>query len=76
MIVEENEVLEQELVAILADWRRYNPNQFREDGLPLVNPPTPIKVDSRSNSLVSPVLPSPKMRPAAQMKSLLDSVVK
>jgi len=26
MIVEENEVLEQERVAILADWRRYYPN--------------------------------------------------
>jgi len=26
MIVEENEVLEQERVAILADWRRYSPN--------------------------------------------------
>jgi len=49
MIVEENEVLEQEGVAILVDWRRYYPNQFRDDGLPLVNPPTPIEVDSPPN---------------------------
>jgi len=76
MIVEENEVLEQERVAILADWRRYYPNQFRDDGLPLVNPPTPIEVDSPPNSPASPVFPSPKMRPAARMKSLLDRVVK
>jgi len=38
MIVEENEVLEQERVAILVDWRRYYPNQFGDDGLPLVKP--------------------------------------
>ena len=76
MIVEENEVLEQERVAILADWRRYYPNQFSDDGLPLVNPPTPIEVDSPLNSPASPVFPSPKMRPAARMKSLLDRVVK
>jgi len=76
MIVEENEVLELERVAILADWRRYSPNQFRDDGLPLVNPPTPIEVDSPPNSRASPVFPSPKMRPTAQMKSLLDRVVK
>jgi len=76
MIVEENEVLEQERVAILADWRRYYPNQFRDDGLPLVNPPTPIEVDSPVNSPASPVFPSPKMRPAVQMKSLLAHVVK
>jgi len=44
MIVEENEVLEQEHVAILADWRRYYPNQLRDNGWPLVNPPTPIEV--------------------------------
>jgi len=49
MIVEDNEVLEQERVAILADWRRYYPNQFCDDGLPLVNPPTTIKVDSPPN---------------------------
>ena len=39
--MEKNEVLEQEGVAILADWRRYYPNQFGHDGLPLVNPLTP-----------------------------------
>jgi len=76
MIVEENEVLEQERVAILADWRRYYPNQFGDNGLPLVSPPTPIEVDSPPNSPVSPVFPSPKMRPAARMKSLLGRVVK
>ena len=65
MIVEENEVLEQESVAILADWRRYYPNQFRDDGLRLVNPPTPIEVHSPPNSAASPVFPSPKMTPAA-----------
>jgi len=76
MIVMENEVLEQEGVAILADWRRYYPNQFGDTALPLVNPPTPIEVDSLPNSPASPVFPSPKMRPAARMKSLLDRVVK
>jgi len=76
MIVEENDVLEQERVAILADWRRYYPNQFCDDGLLLVNPPTPIEVDSAPNSPVSPVFPSPKMKPAARMKSLLNRVVK
>jgi len=65
MIVEENEVLEKESVAILADWQRYYPNQFRDDGLPLVNPLTPIEVDSPGNSPASPIFPSPKMRPAA-----------
>jgi len=49
---------------------------FRDDGLPLVNPPTLIEVDSPPNSPASPVFPSPKMRPAARMKSLLDRVVK
>jgi len=63
MIVEENEVLEREREAILADWRRYYPNQFRDYGLPLVNPPTPIEVGSPPNSPASPVFPSPKMRP-------------
>jgi len=76
MIVEENEVLEQERVAILADWRQYYPNQFCDDGLPPVNPSTPIEVDSPPNSPASSVFPSPKMRPAAQMKSLLDRLVK
>jgi len=76
MIVEENEVVEQERVAILADWRRYYRNQFRDDGLPLVNPPSPIKVDSPANPPASPVFPSPKVRPAARMNSLLDCVVK
>jgi len=74
--VEENEVLDQERVAILAHWRRYYPNQFRDDGLPLVNPPTPIEVDSPPNSPAPPVFPSPNMRPAAQMESLLDCLVK
>jgi len=73
--MEENEFLEQERVAILADWQRYYPNQFRDDGLPLVNPPTPIEVDSPPKSLASPVFPSPNMRPAVRMKSLLDRVV-
>jgi len=67
MIVEENEVLEQESVVILADWRRYYPNQFGDDGLPLVNTPTPIDVDSLPNSPASPVFRSPQMRPAARM---------
>jgi len=76
MIMEENEDLEQERVAILADWRQYYPNQFCDNGLPLVNPPTPIEVDSPPNSPALPVFPSPKMRPAARMKSLLERVVK
>jgi len=76
IMVEENEVQEQERVAILADWRRYYPNQFCDDGLPLVNPPTPIEVDSPPNSPALPVFPLQKMRPAARMKSLLDRVVK
>jgi len=76
MIVEENEVLEQDRVAILADWRRYYPNQFRHDCLPLVNPPTPIEVNSPPNSSASPVFQSPKMRPGARMKSLLNRGVK
>jgi len=76
MIVDENEVLEQERVANLADWRRYYPNQFRDDGLPLVNHRTPIEVDSPPNSPALPVFPSRKMRPAARMKTLLDRVVK
>ena len=76
MIVEENEVLEQEREAILVDWRQYYQNQFLDDGLPLVNPATPIKVDSPPNLPASPVHPSPKMRPAARMKSVLDRVVK
>jgi len=76
MIVEANEVLDQKGVAILADWRRYYANQFGDDGLPLVNPPTPTEVDSPLNSPALPVFLSPKMRPAARMKSLHDSVVK
>jgi len=76
MMVEENQVLEHEGGAILADWRRYYPNHLRDDGLPLVNPPTPIEVDSPPNSRASPVFPSPMMRPGARMKSLLDRVVK
>jgi len=76
IIVEKNKVLEQERVAILADWRLIYPNQFRDDGLPLVHPPTPIEVDSAPNSPALLVFPSPKMRPTARMKSLLDRVVK
>jgi len=58
---EENKVVEQESVAILVDWRRYYPNQFLEDGLLFMNPPTPIEVDSPPNSPAWPVFPSPKM---------------
>jgi len=76
MIVEENEVLEQKHVAILADWRQYYRNQFRDDGLPLMNTPTPIKVDYPPNSRASRVFPSSMMRPAVQMKNLLNRVVK
>ena len=76
MIAEENEILEQEHQAILADWRRYYPNQFGDDGSPLANPPISIEVDTSPNSPVSPVNPSPKLRPAARMKNLLDRVVK
>ena len=52
MILEENEVLEQERVAILADWWQYYPNQFSDNGLPLGNPRTPIEVDSPPSSRV------------------------
>jgi len=41
-----------------------------------VNPPTPIEVDSPPNSPAWPLFLSPKMRPTARMKSLLDHVVK
>jgi len=63
-------------VAILADWQRYYPNPFGDNGLPLVNPATLIKVDSPPNWQASPVFPSPNVRPAARMKSLRDRVVK
>jgi len=76
MVVEKYEVLEQELVAILADWWRYYPNQFGDDGLTLVNPTIPIEVDSPPNSPSSPVFLSPKMRPAPRIKGLHDGVVK
>ena len=66
--MEENKVLEQERVAILADWRRYYPNQFSDDGLPLVNPPTSVEVDSQPNSPASPVFLSPKMRPQRESR--------
>jgi len=67
IILEENEVLEQERAAILADWGPSYPNLFGEhaSGLVLVNPPTPIEVDSPPNWPASPVFLSPKMRPAA-----------
>jgi len=68
--------MQQERMAILADWRPYYPKQFGDDGLLLVNPPTGIGVDSPPNSPVSPVFLSPKMRPAARTKSLLDRVLK
>ena len=76
MILEENEVLVREREAILVDWQRYYPNQFGDDGKPLANPQIPIEVNSPPNSPASPVTPSPKMRPAARMKTLLDCVVK
>jgi len=75
MIVEENDIKEQECVAILGYWPRYYPNQYRDDGLPLGNPATTIAVDAPPNSPASPVFHSPKIRPAAQMNSLLDGVV-
>jgi len=52
------------------------PNQFCDNGLPLVNPPTSIEVDSPRNSPALPVFVSPKRRPAARIKSLLSRVVK
>lgn len=76
MIAEENEILEQEREAILADWRRYYPNQFDEGGSPLANPPVPIEVDSPPNSPALPVNPSPKLRPIVRMRSVLNRVVK
>ena len=75
MIVEANEVLEQEGVAILADWWRYYPNQFRNNGLPLVNPLTHIEGYSPPNSPASTAFRSPKRRPAARMQSLPKLVV-
>jgi len=62
-------------VAILADWGQYYLNQFGNDGLPLVNPPTSIDVNFPPNSPALPLFPSSKMRPVARMKSLLDHVV-
>ena len=76
MIAEENEILEQERIAILADWRRYYPNQFDENGSPLADPPIPVDVDSPESSPAHSVNPSPKVRPGVRMKSLLDRVVK
>jgi len=76
MIAEENEILEQERQAILADWWQHYPNQFGQDGSPLANPPIPIEVDTLPNSPAPPVNPSPKMHPVARMKSLLDRVAK
>ena len=76
MFVEENQVLEQEGVAILTDWRRYYPNQFCNDCLPRVNPPTPIEGDAPPNSPAWPVFLSRKMRPAARLKSVLEHVMK
>ena len=75
MIKVENEVLVQEPVAILADLRRYYPNQFGNNGLLPLNPPTPIDVNSLPNSPSSPVFPSRKLKPAAGIKNVLDGVV-
>ena len=76
MIAKENEILEQQRRAILADWRQHYPNQFGQHGSSLANPPIRIEVDTRPNSPAPPVNPSPKMRPVARMKSLLDRVAK
>ena len=76
MIAEENQILEQERAAILADWKRYYPNQFGQDGSPLADPPIPVEVDSPESSPAKSVYPSSKVRPAVRMKSLLDHVVK
>jgi len=76
MIAEENEILKQERIAIFADWRRYYPNQFDENSSPLADPPIPVEVDSPESSPAHSVNPSPKVRPAVRMKSLLDRVVK
>ena len=76
MIAEENEVLLQERLGILADWRQYYPNQFHDNSLPLVNPATPIEVASPRNGQAAPVFLSRKMRPAGWIKSMLDRVVK
>jgi len=76
MIAKENEILEQQRRAILADWRQHYPNQFGQHGSSLANPPIRIEVDTRPNSPAPPVNPSPKMRPVARMKSLLDCVAK
>ena len=64
MIVEENKVLEQEHLTIVTDWRGYYPNQFYANGLPLVNTPTPLIVDSLPISPASLLFASPKMTPA------------
>jgi hypothetical protein len=76
MVVEENEVLEQERRAILADWRQYYPNQFDQHGLPLPNPPIPIEVPTPPGSPLASPNRSPKVRPAARMKNLLERVTK
>jgi len=76
MIAEENQILEQERAAILADWKRYYPNQFGKNGSPLADPPIPVEVDSPESSPAQSVYPSPKVRPAVRMKSLLNRVVK
>ena len=76
IIAEEDKALEQVRRAILADWQRYYPNQFDEGGVPLANPPIPVEVNSPPNSPAPPVNPSPKLRLAARMKSILDRVAK
>ena len=76
MVVEENEVLEQERRAILADWRQYYPNQFDKHGLPLTNPPIPIEVPTPPGSPLASPNRSPKVRPAARMKNLVERVTK
>ena len=76
MVVEENEVLEQERRAILAEWRQYYPNQFDKHGLPLANPPIPIEVPTPPGSPLASPNRSPKVRPAARMKNLVERVTK
>ncbi|PUU82485.1 hypothetical protein B9Z19DRAFT_1061793 [Tuber borchii] len=76
IIAEENEILEREREAILADWRRYYSNKFDQDGSPLANLPIPIEVDSPPNSQAPSLNLSPKLRPMVRMKSMLDRMVK
>lgn len=76
IIAEKDEALEQVRQAILANWQRYYPNQFDEGGVPLANLPILVEVNSPPNSPAPAVNPSPKLRLAARIKSILDSVAK